>query len=58
MAWGFLLYLRIICNKLFPVCETSRNFAGLYFTINPRQAFAHCSVGDFQCLHLIGKFTK
>ena len=57
MAWRFLLYLRITCNKLLPVCETSRSFAGLYVTINPRQAFAHCAGGDFQCLRLIGKFT-
>ena len=43
MAWRFLLYLRITCS----------NFAALG---NPRQALAHCAVGDFQCLHLIGKF--
>jgi len=44
MAWRFLLYLRITCS----------NFAALG---NPRQALAHCAVGDFQCLHLIGKFN-
>ena len=54
MAWRFLLYLRITCSKIFLVSETSSNFAALD---NPRQAFAHCAVGDFQCLHLIGKFT-
>jgi hypothetical protein len=54
MAWRFLLYLRITCSKISPVSETRSNFAALD---NPRQAFAHCAVGDFQCLHLIGKFT-
>ena len=54
MAWRFSLYLRITCSKISPVSVTRSNFAALD---NPRQAFAHCAVGDFQCLHLIGKFT-